>query len=340
MLRLIFLPAMLLLLPLSPPAFAAGSAPDGYFTLQLENDKFVGTDRHYTHGTRLSWVWEDESKVPGWVSGLLDRAYIFSTPRKKQMGIVLGQNIFTPENTLTQTLSAGDRPYAGWSYVGLSLHAEVDGTFLNRYFEALDTFEVDFGVVGPQSYAKEAQNGIHRLIGTDEAHGWSHQLKNEPTANLMLERVWRSPTPHHAGMFEWDVLPALGFSLGNVHSHVGGGAVIRFGHALDVDYGPPKIQPSLPGRAAFTTLGNREWGWYLYAGAEGRYVAHNLFLDGNTFTDSHSVERNPWVADFRIGAVLTHGRVRIALTQVHRTREFKGQRQGDDFGALTATIRF
>ena len=186
MLRLIFLPAMLLLLPLSPPAFAAGSAPDGYFTLQLENDKFVGTDRHYTHGTRLSWVWEDESKVPEWISGLLDGAYIFSTPRKKQMGIAIGQSIFTPEDTLATDLIANDRPYAGWSYLGLSLHAEVDGTFLNRYFQALDTFEIDFGIVGPQSYAKEAQNGI---IGVHSAGVGNIYVVAEGERQVVSEKV-------------------------------------------------------------------------------------------------------------------------------------------------------
>ena len=321
---------------------------DGYFTLQLENDKFVGTDRHYTHGTRVSWVWEDEAKVPDWISSLLDAAYIFSTPKKKQMGFTLGQNIFTPEDTLSSSLIANDRPYAGWGYLGLSLHAEIDGRFFHQSFEGQDTLEIDFGMVGPQSYAKEAQNGIHRLIGTYEANGWGHQLKNEPTANIMMERTWRKSDPFRVDALsgalgrplEWDILPSAGISLGNVHTHAGAGLMLRLGQALNVDYGPPKIQPNLPGRGSFTAPERGDIGWYLFAGAEGRYVVRNMFLDGNTFTDSHSVDKKPWVADFRVGVAMVHRRVRIALTQVYRTREFKTQRQGDIFGALTATVRF
>lgn len=324
----------------SAGAIAQEGGNEGYFTLQLENDKFIGTDRHYTHGTRLAWVWEDENKVPDWISGLLDKAYILSTPKKKQMGFALGQSIFTPEDTLSRGLITNDRPYAGWTYLGLSLHADVDGRFFGRAFEAQDTMVVDMGWVGPQSYAKQAQNGVHRLLKIDEANGWDNQLKNEPVANLMLERTWRRPSPYRIKDVEWDILPSAGVSLGTVHTHASGGLMLRLGKGLNMDFGPPKTQPSLPGRAAFAFKNNDDIGWYVFVGAEGRYVARNLFLDGNTFADSHSVDKEPWVGDFRVGAVLTYGRVRVALTQVYRTREFKAQRQGDSFGALTTTIKF
>lgn len=36
-----------------------------------------------------------------------------------------------------------------------------------------------------------------------------------------------------------------------------------------------------------------EWEAYVFAGAEGRGVASNIFLDGNTFEDSHTVDREP-----------------------------------------------
>lgn len=29
-------------------------------------------------------------------------------------------------------------------------------------------------------------------------------------------------------------------------------------------------------------------------------MAHNLLLDGNTFEDSHSVDRREWVSDFQL----------------------------------------
>lgn len=343
--RLTFIPALMCaLLGVSlmflDPAQAAPEETSGTFTIQLENDKFVGTDRHYTHGTRLAWVWDDETRVPGWVRELMDRAYFFSTPKRKQLGMAIGQNIYTPEDTLATGLIATDRPYAGWSYLGLSVHAEVDTPLFGQRLKALDTVELNLGWVGPQSYARETQNAVHRLIGTDESQGWNNQLKNEPTLNLTAERKWRQPLGATNDL-AWDVLPHAGASFGNVLINANAGLTFRFGHDLDRDFGPPHIQPNLPGRASFNTFEDSDaLGWYVFAGAEGRYVAHNLFLDGNTFTDSHSVDREPWTADLRIGAVITYKRIRIALIQAHRTREFKNQRQDDRFGALTLTVRF
>ena len=338
---LILLPFLAPFTPAPAAAETEGRAPRGTLSIQLENDKLVGTDRHYTHGTRVTWTWDDEKRVPEWVSTLLDQAYIFSTPKRKQLGMAFGQNIYTPEDTTATGLLIHDRPYAGWTYMGLSLHAEVDTPFFGRDLTAIDTLEIDFGLVGPQSYARETQNAVHRLIGTDESKGWDNQLENEPTLNLMLERKWRVALAQDLGGADWDTLPYAGASIGNVLTHASMGTMLRFGHELETDYGPPRIQPNLPGRASFDAFENSDrLGWYLFAGAEGRYVAHNLFLDGNTFTSSHSVERNPWTGDIQVGAVVTYGRVRVALTQVHRTREFKGQRQADSFGALTMTLRF
>jgi hypothetical protein len=35
---------------------ASADEAGGNFSLQLENDRIAHTDRHYTHGSRLSWV--------------------------------------------------------------------------------------------------------------------------------------------------------------------------------------------------------------------------------------------------------------------------------------------
>ncbi len=84
----------------------------------------------------------------------------------------------------------------------------------------------------------------------------------------------------------------------------------------------------------------REFSWYAFAGASGRAVARNIFLDGNTFVDSPSVEKNPFVADFQIGVAGIYRGVRITLSEIFRTPEFKEQRGSDRFGSLTLSARF
>jgi hypothetical protein len=46
------------------------------------------------------------------------------------------------------------------------------------------------------------------------------------------------------------------------------------------------------------------FGWDLFFGTQGRAVARNIFLDGNTFQNSRSVSKEPVVADLIIGAEL------------------------------------
>src|SRR3546814_17784538 len=96
-----------------------------------------------------------------------------------------------------------------------------------------------------------------------------------------------------------DVTPHLGAALGNVYTYGAGGLTLRFGEDLPDDYGPPRIRPALPGSDYFRPTD--DFGWYFFAGAEGRIVARNIFLDGNTFKDSHSVDKRPLVADLQAG---------------------------------------
>ena len=137
---------------------------------------------------------------------------------------------------------------------------------------------------------------------------------------------------------EIDVTPRDGIALGNVFTYAGAGAALRIGQNLDLDFGPPFIRPSLPGG----TLVKRrdEWGWYLFAGVEGRAVARNIFLDGNTFADSPSVDKRPFIGDLQFGATGMMGPFRLSFTQIMRTEEFYGQQGGDHFGSVSLTYLF
>ena len=74
---------------------------------------------------------------------------------------------------------------------------------------------------------------------------------------------------------------------------------------------------------------------YLFLGVRGRGIAWNSFLDGNLDGDSHSVDREPWVADFKAGTAWQHGRWRLSYAVVYRTDEFEEyDEEGHIFGSL------
>ena len=255
---------------------------------------------------------------------------LFAKQRSLRIGYGLGQSIFTPEDTSSRALIPKDRPYAGWLYVSLSLVADTG--------RRLDSLELDLGIVGPAALGQDVQNNFHDLIGVGRSNGWGRQLDNEPGLVLYYERKWRKLKEFSAHGLGVDVTPHLGGSVGNVFTYLAGGLAIRFGQDLPGDYGLPRIRPSLPGSSFFVP--EDEFGWYVFADAEGRLIARNILLDGNTFSDSHDVSKRIPVGDFQIGLALTFDFLRITYSHVFRTREFRGQSRADQFGAISLSTKF
>ena len=310
---------------------AQEATDNGIFSFQFENDVFGNSDQHFTHGTRLAWMAPKEN-VPGWVIDAASIFPLFEASASKRIVYSLGQSILTPEDISQSALIADDRPYAGWLYAGIGLVA-VSG-------ERLDNLELDIGIVGPHSGAEMVQKTWHRWFGFQRPNGWDNQLKDEPGVLLSYERKWRRWSRFYALGLDGDVTPHVGVSLGNVLTQGAAGLTLRFGGDLSshYDFGPPRIRPSLPGSNFFRSRGGLAW--YVFIGAEGRGVAHNIFLDGNSFRRSHSVDKKHFVGDVQGGVALIIGTVRMAYTQVYRTREFDGQEKTDQFGAFSVSVIF
>jgi hypothetical protein len=314
--------------PLS--ARAADRAPDerGTFSLLVENDALYDSDRHYTNGLKASWL--SSENIPGWLQRAGDYLPFFKAGSRRRYGFSVGQSIFTPEDKDAIALLDDDRPYAGWLYAGFAMTADTGNQ--------LDTFELNLGVVGPHAQGEWVQNNFHRTIGSTNANGWDNQLDDEFGAVLYYEHKWRGLLETGRGGLGVDVIPHVGAALGNVYTYAAGGGMLRFGQDLPADYGPPRVRPALAGTGFFDP--HAGFGWYLFAGVEGRAVARDIFLDGNTLGDSHSVDREPFVADLQAGLAITIKIVRIAFTQVYRTREFDGQSGPNTFGAFSVSFRW
>ena len=324
-----------------PPAGAEESEardpdPAWIITGQFSNDLFGGSDAHFTHGTRLSALSPD-GHVPGFIERAGKWLPLFPEDSNLRVTYSLGQEMFTPEHIEERELIEDDRPYAGWLYGGIGLISENG--------DRLDNLELNVGVVGPASLADKTQIEYHKLIDVDVPEGWDNQLENEPGVVLYYERKWRNLWQLELGdvaMFNnlgVDLTPHLGGALGNVFTYGAGGLTLRLGEDLPNDYGPPRLRPALPGSDYFRPT---DWfGWYLFAGAEGRIVARNIFLDGNTFEDSHSVDKRPLVLDLQAGiAIMLGERVRLAYTHLLRSEEYREQDAPDQFGTISVSIRF
>jgi len=317
-------------------AYAQDPDDKGVWNGLWENDVFTTgrSDRHYTNGLRLSYITR-EDQVWGWVARGARALPIFIEDGRIRASFAVGQNLYTPEDIADPLPIPDDRPYAGWLYGAIGLLADNG--------KVLDAVELSIGVVGPHAYGEEVQTWIHRVIESPPPQGWDNQLSDEIAILLSRERKWRSgkkldhlPLLGALGL-EVDAMPHLGAALGNVLIQASGGGSVRLGNDLPSDYGPPRIRPSLPGSEFFAP--SRKFGWYLFAGLEVRGVLRNIFLDGNTFKASLSVDKRFLVADLQAGLSLTWDPVRFVFTFVIRSEEFHGQHGTDAFGAFSLGVR-
>ncbi len=310
--------------------------------LEENNSLYFYSDKHYTQGLRFSFL-SPTLRQQSWadwffdVAGIVPTVFADSKDSTRRTSLFIGQSIFTPKNLDIKPPDSHDRPYGGWLYGGASL--------LQEHATQLENLELDLGVVGPGALGKQVQNDFHQFIGIHQAQGWSSQIQNEPGFVLSYERLWRVPVPYISDVDDEvengvDLVPQGGLSGGNVFTYAEAGGLLRIGRHLEADYGPARIRPALSGTDYFnpTHLGD-DIGFYVFAGAQGRAVAHNIFLDGNTFRQSPNVRRKIWIADLQGGvSAYWSSRLRADFSVVRRTDEFAGQRSPDVIG--TAALGF
>jgi lipid A 3-O-deacylase len=311
--------------------------------LMEENDHFAShDDKNYTQGSRISHLsgavtpdgWWDQPY--GWLN---DNFPIFEggDRKRKYEWTIAGQSLFTPTNTSLTDPSLKDRPYAAWLYTGTSLLQETAW----GSHQTLENAELLVGIVGAPALGSVTQNDFHQFIDVSPAMGWKNQIKTEPGFIASYERKWRFQELL-IGNLAVDAIPELGVSAGNILTYGEAGGTVRFGQNLGADYGVDRIRPSLSGTAWFDPDKlNGNIGWYVFIGAQSRIIGRNMFLDGNSFRSSPSVEKKLFVTDFVGGASLFwSSAIRVDFTMTERMKEFFGQRGAPNrFGGINLVFQ-
>ena len=311
---------------MAPPAVA-----DDIVNLVVENDVFVGTDRHYTSGVMLNYI-SGVDDGPRRLRNLGVRFPGMDEDDRMHVSVSVGHEIFTPTNIRATRLLEDDRPYAAYAYLATGFSTASD--------KDIETWRVSIGMIGPDAHGETVQNRVHRLIDEAEAQGWQHQLGSEWVASIAYEKKWLNRAWYSSPdwSLEADLVPYFTGAVGTLHNYVGLGSMLRIGRGLQSDHGPPRVRPSMPLSQFYdNTL---KGSWYFFVGIDARYIAHNIFLDGNNFSDSHSVDRREWVGDLQAGLVWNNPRFRFGYTYILRTREFEGQDENDIFGSLSLSVHF
>lgn len=313
-------------------AFAADEKST--LSLTIENDSFFGTDRYYTQGTRLQYMHRPNS-VPTFIgSALTNVAPLGMSVERTRIGFAVGQEFYTPSHIIGSAPILTDRPYAGW----------IHGSLILRRFGSVDSipglavqdeFELDLGIVGPESLSEETQKWWHNLWGYAQPRGWGNQLKTEPVFQFYLNRAYRFgvETENFWGL---ECIPHGKLAVGSVYDYLEVGVTFRAGYNLPRDF----VRSPLESYSTHPSDNPPSWSAYVFTGVDGRGVAHNMFLDGSNWRSSQSIAKENLMADFRLGGAIRYKEVELVASAVHRTREFKGQVADENFLSITTQWHF
>ena len=301
--------------------------------LRVDNDVFAGSDRGYTNGLQLGFTSQtvetfDSPVLPRRLRAL-NRGLKWLQPRgfpDNNVTLTIAQGMFTPDDSELSTPDPLDRPYAGLLLAGIAYNSRDSNSMRSTRF--------DVGLAGPSSLAEQSQDLVHGLLGGDEFRGWDHQLRDEPVFRITHERMRKWNLRSAPGMV--DAIVHYGGGVGNATTFANAGAELRFGRLLPDDFGsapaPYGGEPTAPSRS----IGfYRRPSIHAYVGFDARYVLHDITLDGNTWRDSASVEREPLVADVAVGFAAYWRGWEFTVARYFRTKEFETERRDTAFGSIT-----
>lgn len=305
----------------------ADEAPGERVTITLENDRLAGDrDKNYTHGTRLSWM-SAPTVAPDWLNELAAALPFLEEADAVRLMLELGQSMFTPETLAAEAPPAGERPYVGWLYAGLSALLERE--------DSLDRVGLLIGVLGPSAAAGSTQDTVHDLFGMERPMGWDSQPDSRPGFVLLLDRFWKLVQASPADSIQFEMLPHAGLAAGNVFSHASAGVLFRIGSDLGREALPAAIAPGLAPAGA-SQADDGAFRWSLFVDFAGRAVANNVTVEG---LDGEGPRANPLVGDITAGLTLTWGGVSLTYARTLRSAEAEGQ-EGDSFGGLSIGLDF
>jgi len=322
------------------------------FTFRFENDLFNDSDRFYTNGIKLNWISPDldwfedldwfkrEGSMQEALSGFISiLPYKNDESRQRKFAFSVGQMMYTPRDMVSTELVVDDRPYAGWLYGSAAFHS--------KNYRVLDTFEIQAGLTGKWSLAEQAQDLVHKLRNIPRANGWDNQIKTEPGIVLFYDRKFRLiPRINFSRRWKADAIVHWGGALGNVATYLNGGIELRAGWNLPTDFGTALIRPGGDTNAPADTMDVRysdelrAYSAHVFLATTGRMVLRDIFLDGNTFNDSHSVDKNVIVGDIIVGASIVYRKYKFSYAHVFRSNEFRRQPGGLGFGSISLSYTY
>jgi lipid A 3-O-deacylase len=290
-------------------------------TVRVDNDAFDfwmapwnRPDDEYSSGVHITY---DGGDAPWWARHFMGGAQctIRSTSCRANR-FAIGQDMYTPARSAENPVAAqGSRRNAGWLYLSQGARSLRE--------DRLDELTITLGVTGPPSLGEFMQKVAHSVAPSfNRPADWSDQIAFEPGAIIRYEERWRVPVSD--GAIGIDLIPRWAANVGNVSTSAEAGFQARVGWHLPHPWLPTSETLSL----AFT------------AGASGRAIARDLFLDGNTFRSGHNVGHETFVRSGELGVQLRVWRFSLAYRAVSDSRSYANAPAWHPWASMVGGVTF
>ena len=304
------------------------------FKIYFENDMFgIFTDSQYSSGEKFNLTYHVDKPT----NFLYD--YLISNEKKSDVFLTfsIANQLYTPKDLKETELIEDDRPYAGWTYFEAVIHKSNE--------DSLNSIGLKVGAIGPSSYGEQIQNTIHALLDVGLAEGWKNQIGNELGVNLNYSYKLRYAPQPFLGWIESAFIPYTEIDLGNVSTQASLGVFIRVGYNIPKDFGLSTldngVDSSIPVYKDQMLSLEKDFSFSFNFTTSGSAVAKDIFLDGNTFSDSHSLQKNPFVAYLGVGASLRYKALSVDFMNTMNTKKAKdAQGYNQTVGTVIASWQF
>ncbi|MFG0828929.1 lipid A deacylase LpxR family protein [Pseudomonas sp. CJQ_7] len=225
----------------------------------------------------------------------------------------IAQEIYTPAAIEVAEPQPDDRPWAGVLYVGRSWEA------VGRRGGALAArrIEMGFGFVGDASLARQAQERIHRVTGSDTPKGWDSQLHNRVAAavRVLERRRWGND---HA-----DLVAHAGGMLGTLQGYAHAGATLRYGR-FGCEIATPGVVSHVlrVSEAEGCQRASDAARYFGFIGIDVRAFAWNEVIDGKPRRGVSHVRSEHLAGELRAGFSYGVGRWTITYLMAWRRAEY------------------
>jgi lipid A 3-O-deacylase len=320
-----------------PAPQESGETEQGTVRFQIANDVLTGSDDYFSNGWIVSWHSRPEARWSGLLpDGLAPLVEILpglgTGASGKRVSFAVSQLIFTPGDIKNPDSIPEDVPYSG-ALLGAACFSAQDP-------DRMTAWQVTAGMLGPVSLAEETQQFTHEVVHAPRPAGWEHQLKDEFILNLHAQHKFKFARLAISDEWGFDVGGVASAALGSLATQVDAGFEIRAGWKM-----PPGFDPDPVGRKVIThgyarDAVERDFSAHAFGSAAARGWARFIFLDGNTWKDSPSVERNTWTLVLGGGVSASFRRFRFTLEFGATTRPVEGAGGFDSFGSFSVSYTY